>query len=315
MVESPNGPRFQAWGALFVFSCVTLAAHDSTLPEEKTRSAKWVEAFLCISLIFSFFGVVGYFLKDKFIGTKIEGAISSILVVFYCAGLPTIMNPEKGFAVSTGMFPIPTVRNSNLYFFSWISFICILYIQGHWMQEVTGRDIASEITPKYAKWGGLFAASIVVLASSSKIHIDTCKDFGKGSEFCKRTNYAISLGVLGTVIAMVAIFLMKTGKMSPMMESGTAFLALILYTFGVGFITFGNGPATTISNLYFAVWIGFALTIFLFFECFREFMASRSAGSSENTTDDEKTSAPAPTMGDLEEQPATEGVEVSDVKM
>lgn len=315
MVESPHGPRFQAWGALFVFSCVTLAAHETRLFGEKTASAKWVEAFLCISLIFSFFGAIGYFLKEKFIGTKIEGAISSILVVFYCAGLPTIMNPEKAFAV-TGFLGPPTVINSNLYFFSWISFICILYIQGHWMQEVTGRDVASEISPKYAKWGGLCAASIVVLASASKIHIDlSCGALRKGSEFCNRTNYAISLGALGTVIAMVATFLMKTGKLSQMMESVTAFLMVILYTFGVGFVTFGDGPATNISNLYFATWIGFLLTIFLFFECFREFMASRNADTSENTTDDEKTPAPAPTMRDVEEQPATEGVEVSDVEI
>jgi hypothetical protein len=314
MVEAPHGPRLQAWAACFVFSCVSLAAFASNLAGKKTKSEKWVLSVLSISLILTFLAVVAHSVaKDKFVGQKPEGAVSTLLLIFWCAGLPAIMDPNKGFAV-TGTFGAPLVINSNLYFFSWVSFICVLYIQGHWSQEITGRDVASQVTPKYAKWGGIMATSVVVLAASAKIHKDTkCTGFNKGSEFCKRTSYAISLGVLGMVIAMGAIFLMQRAKLAQKVEAALAFVMFVLYTFGVGFITFGEGPAISIGNLYFATWIGFGISIFLVFATFKDFMAARN-NDSENTTDDEKVPAPAPTSDEVEQPVATEGIEVDDDK-
>jgi hypothetical protein len=291
---------------------VSLAAFASSLSGKHSRSDKWILSVLSISLILAFLVIVAYFvMKDKFVGQKAEGAVSFLLLIFWCAGLPTIMNPSNGYAVTRDL-GAPLVLNSNLYFFAWVTFICALYIFGHWMQEITGRDVASQVTPKYAKWGGILATSIVVLAASAKIHQDTkCTSVFKGTEFCQRTSFAVSLGVLGMVIAMVAIFLMKREKMALKVEAALAFVLVVLYTFGVGFITFGGGPATGIGNLYFATWIGFGISVFLGFATFKDFMAARNNGS-ENTTDDEKVPAPAPTSGEVEQPVATEGIAVGD---
>lgn len=290
-ISAPKGPRFQAWAAAFVFSCVSLASHDSRLVGTKSASDKWILSMLSISLILSFFGIIGYSaMNEKFIGQKPEGGLCTVLLAIWCAGLPGIMDPGNGYAV-TGALGSPVVVNSNLYFFSWITFMCVLYIYGHWMQEITGRDVAAEVTPKYAKWGGLFATSIVVLAASAKIHINQkCTKYGDSS-FCQRTSYSVSVGVLGILFSMAAIFLMKTNKLVITMEAGLAVVMFVFYTFGVSFVTFGSGPATSIGNLYFAMWIGFAITVFLASQCVREVMASRDNGS-ENTTDNEKASTP-----------------------
>ena len=50
---------------------------------------------------------------------------------------------------------------------------------------------------------------------------------------------------------------------------------LILWCFGVSYITFGASPGSTIGNLYFSTWITFLLSVFSFAVSFREFVASR----------------------------------------
>ena len=306
MVAVPEGSRFQAWAALLVFSSVCLAAHASSLDSSKTSSEKWVLAMLSISLTFSFFGVVAYSMaKDKFVGQTAEGGLAGILLIFWCAGLPTIMNPNTGIAI-IGIGVETDIKNSNLYFFSWISFMCVLYILGHYSQEVTGREFSQEVSPKNAKWGGLFATSIVLLASAAQIFIDAgCKDF-KIEGYCGRTSYAISLGAIGMVFPAIIIFMTQKGKLNAMCENISTAIMLIIFVFGVGFITFGNGPATRVSNLYFSTWIGFIITVLLSAQCFREFMIGRSEGAAG----EEPQAAPAQAFPDVEQEGATEGFEV-----
>jgi hypothetical protein len=50
---------------------------------------------------------------------------------------------------------------------------------------------------------------------------------------------------------------------------------LIMWCFGVGFITFGGGPGSTIGNLYFSTWISFILSIVMFSGNFSEYLSSR----------------------------------------
>jgi hypothetical protein len=49
-------------------------------------------------------------------------------------GLPMIMDPDRGFAVTPSTTLGSTfVTNANLYFFSWFSFFCIFYISGSFL--------------------------------------------------------------------------------------------------------------------------------------------------------------------------------------
>ena len=305
-VTVPKGSRFQAWAALFVFSCVCLAAVAS-MPTLNNASTKWVLSALSISLIFSLAGVVAYCVpsvKDKFASQKPEGGLSVFLLIFWCSALPTIMNPSHLLAMA-GV----GIINSNLYFFSWISFICILFIFGDYLQETTKHEFGKGVSPKSAKWAGLLAASVVVLASGSQIFSDApCSSaIISGSSGCQRTAYAISIGVLGMVFPAIALAMTHFGKMTLSVEISISVLLFILYIFGVGFVTFGTGPATAVGNLYFSIWIGFSIAFFIVSDCVREYLDSSGGTSAAG-----EEHAPAPVLEDIEQTgDATEGIEVS----
>jgi hypothetical protein len=154
-----------------------------------------------------------------------------------------------------------------------------MWIWGHYAQEAAGKDVASKLSPKIAKWFCLVACSIVLLASSSKYHKDNgCTN---GSSTCRRNNYAISLGCVGIIIGLAMAALTRMGKLAILTEVIVSTLSLILFTFGVGYITFGAGPAITIGNLYFSAWLSFSVCVSLFSECVREFVASLHDGLTE----------------------------------
>lgn len=295
MASPPTVSRLKVWVALFIFSCVCILAHATSIVIVDT-AVNWVTGAISISIIFSALAVLAYYVvKDVFVGQLPEVALAVVLLIFWCACLPAIMNPSNAIAVAGSGQGV--IRNSNLYFFSWISFGCILFIVGDVVQEITGRNLRTEFSPKSAKWFGLLATSIVVLASSSMIY----QDYGCSGQpwaVCQRTNYAISLGVLGIVITGIALVATPMGKMTPTIEIILSSLLFVLYVFGVGFLTFSEGPATTLGNLYFASWIGFIVSFILLAECFDETNAIRNLGGGGGTT----TSAPAPALADIEEQ-------------
>lgn len=302
-VTVPKGSRFHAWAALVVFSSVCVAAIAS-VGYSNTATEKWVLSALSISLILSFVGVVAYCvpsIKSRFAGAKPEGGLSLFLLIFWCAALPTIMNPTRLLAMAgTGII------NSNLYFFSWVSLICILFIFGDYMQETTKREFGKGVSPKNAKWAGLLAASVVVLASGSQTFSDAqCVNLS--SSACRRTAYAVCIGVLGMIFPVLALVLTHIGKLILIVETSISLFLFILYIFGVGFITFGTGPATAVGNLYFSLWIGFSVSFFTVSDCFHEYL-----NSSEGTSTDGEEHAPAPVIEDVEETGgATEDIEVS----
>ena len=214
------------------------------------------------------------------------------------------MNPSNNIAVS-GMGQ-GVIRNSNLYFFSWISFACVLYITGDCFQEISGRQFKTVVSEKNTKWCGLFADSIVVLAAASMIHSDLgCTN--SGWDVCMRTNYAVALGVLGVVFSASAFVAIAMGKSNVKIESIIAAVMFVMYTFGVGFITFGSGPATTLGNLYFSTWIGFAISLFLLLKSCEELNAARNIEGSGAMN-----SAPAPALADIDQQEGpSDDVEIS----
>ena len=129
-------------------------------------------------------------------------------MAFWGLGLPAIMNPENSIAVH-----VIEVDNANLYFSSWISFAAAVFIAGSLAQETMGLDVR-QAPQKQSRWFSLAAASMVVLFASVRIHrnedvrcggpdttfdsFEQSVDAGTlaGTEFCKRVNLGISLGVL-----------------------------------------------------------------------------------------------------------------------
>jgi len=291
----PDTPRFQSWCIAFTLSCVCVASHASQIID--TDVSKWVLAAICVSLVFSFSGVVSYLtILDKFQG-RVESVTASFLVIFWAASLPFIMDPGNNIAVTSTNFAIV---NANLYFFSWAAFGYSLLIFAQVASEIAVRDLTKP-NGKIAKWLGLLVSSIIVVASSSQYRSASCPSELDGLSTCRRNSYAISVGALGLVIPAVVLVLMILKRMVVKLEFGISSLMFLLYTFAVGFVTFGDGPASkSVSNLYFSTWVGFALSLVLAFDCFKALVEPET----EKVIEDDKEGfegTPAPIIEDFEE--------------
>lgn len=131
-----------------------------------------------------------------------------------------------------------------------------------------GLDIRG--TPaKRTRWFGLVASSMVVLFASVRIFRNDdvrCGDDAStlaGTEFCKRTRLGISLGVLTFLASLAFSFGGTYIPFAGLLELALTSILLVMWIFGVGFITFGGdlSPGTHIGNLYFSTWISFGLVV------------------------------------------------------
>jgi uncharacterized membrane protein (UPF0136 family) len=203
-----------------------------------------------------------------------------LIMAFWGAGLPVIMNPNNTIAVDALGF----VENANLYFFAWMSLAAIVFIFGSLAQEYSGvsvRDVAPN--SKNGLWYGLCASSIVVMATSVRLFTSRhCSDSLEGStRYCKRTKFSISVGAVSFVASAVVAYLLSMG-LSGFIEFIACCVLLFLWCFGVGFTTFGSAPGATIGNLYFASWVSFIIIVILFGQAFRSFMSPTPEPSDSN---------------------------------
>jgi hypothetical protein len=202
------------------------------------------------------------------------------LIGFWAAGLPTIMNPDNRIAVvppDSNNIP-PVIINANLYFFSWLAFGSTVFLSGSMVQEMIGIDVRATAVahPKASRWYGLMATSLVVMGSAVRtFQASECKDVQ--DPFCKRTKLAVSIGVIGFFLSILMTFLATRNMLGLSVETSVTCLQLIFWVFAVSYITFGTSPGSTIGNLYFSTWISFILTVVLFANNFREFVAGREA--------------------------------------
>ena len=210
---------------------------------------------------------------------------TGFLLVIWAAALPVIMNPARG--IATGGTAVGTIiKNANLYFFSWLALSANVFVAASLVQEHSGvnvRDIAK--SAKNARWFGLAASSLVVMVSSIRVY----QPYQCGpdtSPFCKRTKFAIAMGVLSFLYSSGLVYLLNKSLTLLAELIATSFL-LVLWCFGVGFITFGSAPGATIGNLYFSTWISFILMVVIFAQCFRDFMGTVSLAKQQQSDNDD----------------------------
>lgn len=196
------------------------------------------------------------------------------------------MNPNNGIAVAEPKQNeiAPVVLNANLYFFSWLSFGTTVYLVGSLLQETCGV-VNLAVAKKTARWFSLSAASVVVMGTAVRTlkasecgNTDVDEDLYP-AQLCRRTKFAIALGAIGFVFAAAMCYITQKGVLGLMPETILTTLQLVVWCFGVGYITFGESPGNTIGNLYFSTWISFILAVALFGQCFREYVAGRTGGS------------------------------------
>jgi hypothetical protein len=85
----------------------------------KRAEDRWVLSVGIISTIMAFFAVMAHLFEDarkKFVGTMVEGVYALVLVGFWVAGIPVIMDTGNGIAAASIGFGLgDVIINCNLY--------------------------------------------------------------------------------------------------------------------------------------------------------------------------------------------------------
>ena len=266
--------RFQAWVYCVFFSMVCLVSHIAFVEDDYAdyytmyrKQEEWTTAALSISMVLSLVASVAHVIAKKHFESSVaEGGLAVLLLIVWVCALPFIMDFENQLAISDGY-----VRDANLYVFSWVSFMCVLFVVQDFAKEkakennlLANNDNASKV----ANWFGLAVIAVVLVASASDLfhHIE-CSDFG-GERLCRRLAFGIALGAITFLLSMaLGIFSMRSA-LTTKIEASAAILALILHIFGIIFLTLGDvAPGNFVGNLFFSTWVSFFFSSLLTRQC------------------------------------------------
>mmetsp|Transcript_20013 Transcript_20013/g.30088 ORF Transcript_20013/g.30088 Transcript_20013/m.30088 type:complete len:328 (+) Transcript_20013:211-1194(+) len=270
----PDSPIFRSWCNVAMISIITLVSAASLGVDNLYEI--WVTAAAAVSLSISLLVFCGYnCLRNRFEGSGIEGFLALIVLIAWTACIPATMH------ITTESGGYNNVVNANLYFSTWLSFAVSvsLFIQSLPQLVGEGRAVPEEST-KMTRLVGLVVTSVVLLVSSSQFALASCG--GEGGSTCQRNSYAIYVGAVGTALPCVTLLLLLCQRLNMIIEMIISIFMFITYIFGVGFITFGDGPGSlSISNLYFAPWVGFVLSSSLAFESIKNGINRRGKNDEE----------------------------------
>ena len=160
------------------------------------------------------------------------------------------------------------------------------------------------------KWVCLLVTSLIAMCSSLRtFHAFQCQTSVMSlAPTCRQTKFAMAASVVSTLISMLILFLLMKimvvvgvnssddvnggGDGAPGVTTTTAtatatmrrrrrivqryssVLMVVLWSFGLGYTTFGDGPGKNIGNLYFSTWTSFILSVLLTADSFFWFSSS-----------------------------------------
>lgn len=288
-MSDTRSPRFPQWVSYLVFSTITLGSIVEVVkdPDHETMyqgAQNWAVASSAI--IFSLCLVVVLLhlnsISSTFVvGTKAEGWILATLVLFWIITVSVVTDSRRGLAVDE----FGAVENGNLFYFSWAGFICSITLLVSYLRHVFNVDVAGELRSRSARltlWSALLATSLVVMGSSANFYDTMCGGEDETGK-CSRAVFGIILGALSTLSATgVVSFKIATSKTPFLVEVGISIAVLILYGFGVAFITSQKGPGAPLGNLYYFTWISFLVSFLLVANCFEDYNSAASNNELES---------------------------------
>lgn len=276
-MNETRSPRFPQWVAFLVFSTITLGSiveviNDPDYMVQSESAQKWAVTSSAITFTITLLVVMMHLNAVSsilIVGTKIEGIISAMLVIFWIATVSVVTDSRRGLAVDE----FGAVESGNLYYFSWAGFVCSVVLLVNYLKHAFNVDVAGEIRTRSARltaWSGLLATSLVVMGSSANYYDTTCG--GNVDEKCSRAVFGIILGAIITLssVGIVALKLATT-KAPFLAEVAVAAISLIMYGFGVAFITSQRGPGAPLGNLYYFTWLSFLVSFLISASCFEDY--------------------------------------------
>jgi len=277
-VKTTYSQRITHWCAFMISSLITLGAtleavdHSLSGGDERVASHHNLP-IACAAITFALSTMmVGAHLSSSttFVGTKIEGSIIFVLVLFWGANSVVISNSQNGIAVdNTG-----AIRHANLYYFCWASFLCTMILFVSFLQTEHNMDLAASIARRSARmthWFSFIVFALIMFGASANIFDEFCTGQVQVSAYCRYTEFSIFLAVGAVIISSFLLALKIMGMPCPFSyESSGGIFLFILFFFGVVFITNEDGPGAVVGNLYYSTWGSFICSFMICSSLFQE---------------------------------------------
>jgi len=306
--------RYSLWITLAVASSISYASLAVETANVKSLGERtWCFAVLGLSLVVSLI-VSGSFLApdcnsctkafvspSSATGRYIELFLSLLLLIMWCIGLPTIMNPGSGIAVDYDQ-----IINANLYIGSWVCFGCILFIAGDLVESLVNgpQGVAAGLsrldaeTGEYitaapfssahyqrlwetrrGKWFALTAITGIAMSASVRTFqaYDCETNVMQADNTCRDTKTAIAMTVIAAIFSVGMVFASGiAGSTAEYVEKIGALATMFVYVIALAVVTFGDGPGHKLGNLFFATWGGFVISVLIMTDCFRDWISQRA---------------------------------------
>ncbi|CAJ1961943.1 unnamed protein product [Cylindrotheca closterium] len=253
-------------------------------------------------------------MRGIFMGQMPELYLSGFCLFLWLTGMWQIHNPNNNIAVG-----VSSIIDANIYFASWGAFLCSILLCGKVGQEMYGVDIAGRVSPlvktRAGKWYMMVFSSMIVLTASVRAFLaESCNsDSMSMAPKCTQTKLAIATGVVGTIFAgAVTGITLKSGPLKLLYEWNAALVMVVISCFAIAYVTAGEGPGSSVGNLYFATWVTFILSILIFTSCHMESIANReqtnaaAAAADGNESDEDIELQEQPSSPHREEPPEVE---------
>ena len=186
------------------------------------------------------------------------------------------------------------IKDANLYFSSWGGLIAAVYIMLNLARE--NFEIPPSKRHHTSIWVWLCVSSVVALGASSRLYSDITDCDSDDDGNCK--DLRIGMG-LSAASATMSLFLIAGTQIrqAPLHQVGMFSGAgvITIWAVGLAYLTFGNGPASPVGNLFFSTWTSFILSIVLTANHTKEVFSKDEGDGAEHRGGPEPTEGVDPT--------------------
>ena len=298
-----KSPRQIWWAGLFLCSLIAMGSTFEAVKLQRyyapaNGTHRWAVGCITTVFLLSFIALALLMIPKTnhlLIGTKVELGLIFVVAGFTCAAVGSSTNPSNGIAVNAS----GGVSFGNLYYSTWASFACTVAMLFSYMKTERGLDVSNELKARgrrFRLWVILIISSVIVMGSAASCYDAKCdaldqEGFDEPLKYCRRAAFGVSIGCIGTIFSILIVAIRVTCAKSLDDTSGSgkgsankrifglecliACILLILYCFGVGYITSEKSPGAPLGNLYYSTWISFGLIVFIASSCYNEIQAAK----------------------------------------
>jgi hypothetical protein len=172
-----------------------------------------------------------------------------------------------------------SIRDGNLYFFSWFSLFAAVLVFLSYTSDSRGMGFRSIFS-----WPFLCLTSFVVMAAAIDLlnEEDWCD--GNETEFCTRARFAAFLGGICGCFSLVWTFV--ASRLPQMLDQILSILVCVPWAAAVSVLTFGGSkaPGREVGSLFFFTWASFGIAFMMALGAASGLLRSRSSTTTTNTS-------------------------------